>query len=92
MVNTNLSRWYPQWQLVLSYPLRYLFLRSCDEGADSVVYAACAKDLSTVNGKYFADRKPIFPSSCASSEKIAQDVYNKSIKLIEGIVKSNDSH
>lgn len=92
MVNTNLSRWYPQWQLALSYPLRYLFLRSCEQGADTVVYTACAKELSIVSGKYFADRKPIDPSSAASSEKLAQDVYNMSMKLVESIVRLKDSH
>lgn len=43
MVNTSLSRNYSSLLLYLTYPLRAMFLKSADAGAESVVFAAVEK-------------------------------------------------
>jgi len=67
MVNTSLPRFMPSWQLYLSYPIRWAMLRSPEKGAETIVYAATAPELSQITGRYFGDMKDITDTASASA-------------------------
>eukprot|EP00596_Hydrurales_sp_CCMP1899_P006131 CAMPEP_0119037186 /NCGR_PEP_ID=MMETSP1177-20130426/5389_1 /TAXON_ID=2985 /ORGANISM="Ochromonas sp, Strain CCMP1899" /LENGTH=205 /DNA_ID=CAMNT_0006998097 /DNA_START=440 /DNA_END=1057 /DNA_ORIENTATION=- len=90
MVNTELGRFAPYWQLLLSYPLRYFMLKSPDQGASTVIYAATDPSLSGVTGKYFGDSKVIEPSPAALSADLASIIWKESERLIEKILLTTE--
>lgn len=67
MVHTALSRHMPAWQLWLSWPFRYLLLRSPQQGAAAVVYAATSPELRGHSGHFLGAPPP--PPSFFSAAK-----------------------
>jgi NAD(P)-dependent dehydrogenase (short-subunit alcohol dehydrogenase family) len=92
MVNTELSRFMPWWQLVLSAPLRAMLLRTPEKGAETVVYAATAVELQGVSGVYLGDCKPIQPSAAAQSRPLAEAVWRETEAIIKSRTEATTSH
>ena len=64
MVNTGLWSHYPLWYRALTFPLRAVALRTPEEGAAGVVFAATATalDAPARSGAYLADGRDVEPS------------------------------
>jgi len=91
VVNTRLSRYLPSWLQYVSFPVRSLFLRTPEQGADSIVWAICAKEVQGKSGKYFFDRKEIQSSSQSYDPHLRKKVYDETLKLIDQEVSSGSS-
>jgi len=75
MVNTNLSRFMPSWMGYVSWPLRKAALRSPEKGAETVVWAASARELDNKSGEYYGDLQRIQASDAAQDGKLAKDIF-----------------
>lgn len=62
------------------------FLRTPEQGADSVLYLATAPEVATVSGKYFSNRRAVQPSPAAQDDAVARRLWRVSAELtgIEG--------
>jgi NAD(P)-dependent dehydrogenase (short-subunit alcohol dehydrogenase family) len=57
------------------------FLRTPEQGADTVIYLATSPEVEGVNGKYFYDRREIQPSPAAQDDEAAKRLWAISAKL-----------
>ncbi len=89
IINTNLGRHFPWWQLVAAKLIGWTFMKSTEAGAATQTYVATAPALAEYGGYYFADCNPIMPDRrmldvtqaeklWAVSEEIAGDHYYSS--------------
>ncbi|XP_017868753.1 PREDICTED: retinol dehydrogenase 13-like [Drosophila arizonae] len=61
-------------------PLFWLFLKTPKNGAQTTIYAAIDPDLDGVTGQYFSDCKPKDVAKVAQDEKVAEFLWQESIK------------
>ena len=83
MVHTGLWRHFPLWYQALTYPVRAVALRSADDAAQGVVYAAAAVEADGRSGAYLSDGVEIEPSQGARDVKVAARLYEVCSQLIE---------
>jgi hypothetical protein len=83
MVHTNISRFMPTWLGYLSWPFRKALLRSPDQGAEVVVWAATAPELKDATGKYYGDCKEIEASLPAQDPTMARDIYAATTAVLQ---------
>lgn len=57
------------------------FMRSPEEGADTLVYLASSPDVEGMSGKYLSDRKIIVPSDLAYDEAARRRLWQESERL-----------
>lgn len=62
--------------------LAKLFVRSPEQGADTVVWLASAPEAAQFNGKYFQDRKPIQSKSISYDLEAARRLWELSERLV----------
>ena len=68
MVNTSLPRFMPLWKRFVSWPIRALLLRTPEQGAESILFAATSSDVAT--GDYIRDLKTIQATdSCSEAAR-----------------------
>mmetsp|Transcript_24862 Transcript_24862/g.80951 ORF Transcript_24862/g.80951 Transcript_24862/m.80951 type:complete len:397 (-) Transcript_24862:143-1333(-) len=82
MVHTGLWRHFPQWYQALTYPVRALALRSADDAAQGVVFAAAAIEADGKSGAYLSDGLEVEPSQGAKDGKAAARLYEVCGELI----------
>jgi retinol dehydrogenase-12 len=68
------------WAVLIAKALRP-FLRTAEQGADTVVYLATSPAVDGMNGKYFADRRERQPSPAARDDSAAQRLWQISAEL-----------
>jgi retinol dehydrogenase-12 len=87
MVNTSLPRFMPLWKRVVSWPFRALLLRTPDQAADTVIFAATSADA--VNGGYYNKNcTPIHndPKSCsetARNSEVRKEIWEATKRAVE---------
>ena len=57
------------------------FMRSPEQGADTVIWLASSPEVEGVSGKYYADRKPIEPKKVANDPGARRRLWEESEKL-----------
>lgn len=57
------------------------FLRTPEQGADTVLYLATAPEVATASGKYFCNRREVQPSPAAQDDETAQRLWQISAEL-----------
>ena len=58
------------------------FMRSSEEGADTIIYLASSPDVEGMTGKYLSDRKVITPSEEAYDESLRKKLWEASEELV----------
>jgi len=61
VINTNLGRHFPKWQLVAAKLIGWTFMKPLEAGAATQAYVATAPILAGHSGYYFADCNPVMP-------------------------------
>lgn len=82
VVNTGLPRYLPTWLQWLSFPVRNLFLRTPEQGADTIIWAISSNEVTGKSGKYYFDRKEIESSSQSNNSELRAQVYDETWKII----------
>ena len=82
MVHTNLSRFLPTWLGYVSWPIRRMLLRTPEQGAEVVTFAASDASLRGLSGMYLGDNEVIEPSDAAKDVNLGTDIYNASRQLL----------
>jgi NAD(P)-dependent dehydrogenase (short-subunit alcohol dehydrogenase family) len=57
------------------------FAISPEKGAETIVYLASSPDVAGVSGEYFYKRKPAVPSRAARDDRLAAELWQKSVEL-----------
>lgn len=89
MVNTSLPRFMPLWKRVLSYPLRVTLLKSPEQAAETVLFAATSPNAQA--GKYYrTNRKDVEEiqdtdrcSEAAKSPEIGRHILEATFRVLE---------
>jgi len=81
MVNTDLSRSYSSWFLMLTLPLRSLLLRSPTQGAESIVH--CAVGACDGGGGFRGDKGVVLKHSYENRPDLEDSAFCRTLELIE---------
>ena len=65
------------------------FLKSAEEGAETMLYLASSPEVSSVTGKYFIDRRSIKSSPLSYNEELAGRLWKVSEEMIKKDMLSN---
>jgi NAD(P)-dependent dehydrogenase (short-subunit alcohol dehydrogenase family) len=57
------------------------FMRTPEQGADTLVWLASSPDVEGVTGRYFSDRKPIEPKKIANDPEVRRRLWEESERL-----------
>lgn len=57
------------------------FAISPEKGAETIVYLASSPDVANVNGEYFYKCKPAVPTRAARDDRLAAELWRKSVEL-----------
>ena len=57
------------------------FMRTPDQGADTVIWLASSPDVEGVSGRYYSDRKPIEPKKIANDPSARRRLWEESERL-----------
>ena len=57
------------------------FMRTPEQGADTVIWLAASPDVEGVSGRYYADRKPIEPKKIANDPAARRRLWDESERL-----------
>lgn len=68
------------WAVLIAKALRP-FIRTPEQGADTIVYLATSTEFTGVSGKYFRDRREIQPSQAAQDDEAARRLWQISAEL-----------
>lgn len=82
MVHTGLWRHFPQWYQAVTYPIRAVALRSADDAAQGVVFAAAALEADGKSGAYLSDGIEVEPSQGALDTAMAGRLYEVCSEII----------
>ena len=83
MVDTNLWGHFPLWYRALTAPVRAVALRTPQEGAAGVVFAATAKSLEGRSGLYLADGCELAPSEASTDALKSARLFDVCARLID---------
>lgn len=84
VVFTDLARYHVKGNVFLKYLYRLfgtLFLRSPDDGAQTIIHMATEPSLAGVNGKYFGDCRIEELKSNAKDVRVAENLFELSEQL-----------
>lgn len=81
IINTNLARHFPRWQLILAELLGWAFMKSVEQGAATQTYVASHPRVAGLSGYYFADCNPILPDPRMSDPGLAKRLWDVSAQL-----------
>jgi NAD(P)-dependent dehydrogenase (short-subunit alcohol dehydrogenase family) len=82
IINTNLGRHFPKWQLVFAELFGWLFMKSVEEGAATQAYVAANPIVEGISGHYFADCNPILPDPRMQDPALAAELWQVSEDLV----------
>lgn len=83
MVHTSLWRHFPRWYQALTFPIRAIALRSAEEAAEGVVFAAAAVEAEGKSGAYLSDGVEIEPSQGSRDAQLAERLFEACRQLID---------
>jgi NAD(P)-dependent dehydrogenase (short-subunit alcohol dehydrogenase family) len=81
VINTNLGRHFPKWQLFLAGLIGWTFMKPLEAGAATTCYVATAPALVGVSGHYFADCNPEVPGGRMQDDALAARLWEVSEEL-----------
>ncbi len=64
-----------------------LFMRTPEQGADTVIYLASSPEVEGISGQYFMDREPAAPSAAAQDDEAARRLWQISAQMV-GLVET----
>ena len=68
------------WAVLIAKALRP-FIRTPEQGADTVVYLTTSAEVAGINGKYFYNRRELQPSQAARDDDAARRLWRISAEL-----------
>ncbi len=81
IINTNLARHFPKWQLAFAKLFGWLFMKSTEQGAATQCYVAANPLVADLSGYYFADCNPILPDPRMSDEDLSKRLWDVSEEI-----------
>ncbi len=81
LVATDFSREYTGFKGLMANKLWRSFMRSPEQGADTVIYLASSPDAAGVTGKYFANRRAVRSSKASHDPALARRLWEVSERL-----------
>jgi NAD(P)-dependent dehydrogenase (short-subunit alcohol dehydrogenase family) len=81
IINTNLGRHFPKWQLAMAKLIGWTFMKPVEAGAATQTYVATAPQLEGVSGYYFADCNPEVPDGEMENPELAAKLWDVSVDL-----------
>ncbi len=81
IINTNLARHFPKWQLVFAKLFGWVFMKSTEEGAATQCYVAANPQVADLSGYYFADCNPVVPDPRMADKALAQRLWDVSEEI-----------
>ena len=57
------------------------FMRTPEQGADTVIWLASSPDVEGMSGRYYADRKPLEPKKIANDPAARRRLWEESERL-----------
>ena len=72
--------WYVKWFLLA---LSFLYNKTEEEGAQTIIYLAVSEEVAEVTGKYFADCQPTNYNPLADDTTIAKSLWELSEELVK---------
>jgi NAD(P)-dependent dehydrogenase (short-subunit alcohol dehydrogenase family) len=81
IINTNLGRHFPKWQLAMAKLIGWTFMKPVEAGAATQTYVATAPQLAGVSGCYFADCNPEVPDGEMQNPELAARLWDVSVEL-----------
>ncbi|MDZ7658343.1 SDR family oxidoreductase [Fodinibius sp.] len=71
------------WAMKLFYWIGKPFMRSPKSGAQTTIYLATSDEVTSMNGKYFKNKKVVEPSAIAFDDDLTPQLWEKSEKLTQ---------
>ena len=84
IINTNLGRHFPKWQLVVSKAFGWIFMKTVPEGAATQTYVAASPLVEGMTGFYFADCNPVVPDPRMEDAALAAQLWDES-EVLTGV-------
>ena len=81
IINTNLGRHFPKWQLAFAKLFGWVFMKDTEEGAATQTYVAAHPGVAGMSGYYFADCNPVLPDPRMGDPVLAQRLWEVSEEL-----------
>jgi NAD(P)-dependent dehydrogenase (short-subunit alcohol dehydrogenase family) len=81
IINTNLGRHFPKWQLAVAKLVGWTFMKTVPAGAATQAYVATAPALAGVSGHYFVDCNPEVPGREMQDDALAAKLWDVSMEL-----------
>ena len=81
IINTNLGRHFPKWQLAFAKMFGWVFMKNTEEGAATQSYVAANPRLAGMTGYYFADCNPVMPDPRMQDAALAAKLWEVSERL-----------
>ncbi len=82
IINTNLGRHFPKWQLAFAKMFGWLFMKNTEEGAATQTYVAANPFIEGQSGLYFADCNPVVPDPLMEDPELARRLWDVSEELV----------
>jgi NAD(P)-dependent dehydrogenase (short-subunit alcohol dehydrogenase family) len=81
IINTNLGRHFPKWQLAFAKAFGWLFMKNVEEGAATQTYVAANPRIAGMSGYYFADCNPVLPDPRMNDAELAAELWDVSADI-----------
>jgi NAD(P)-dependent dehydrogenase (short-subunit alcohol dehydrogenase family) len=81
IINTNLGRHFPKWQLAVAKLIGWTFMKPVEAGAATQTYVATSPALTPVSGCYFSDCNPEVPDGEMDNPALAAKLWEASVDL-----------
>jgi NAD(P)-dependent dehydrogenase (short-subunit alcohol dehydrogenase family) len=81
IINTNLGRHFPKWQLLMADLIGWAIMKPVEAGAATTAYVAASPIIDGVTGYYFADCNPEVPDPRMNDEQLAGELWSVSEEL-----------
>lgn len=81
IINTNLGRHFPKWQLAFAKLFGWTFMKNVPEGAATQTYVAASPLVEGMSGFYFADCNPVVPDPRMEDAALAARLWDESVAL-----------
>jgi NAD(P)-dependent dehydrogenase (short-subunit alcohol dehydrogenase family) len=81
IINTNLGRHFPKWQLLMADLIGWAIMKPVEAGAATTAYVAASPIINGVTGYYFADCNPEVPDPRMNDEQLAGELWSVSEEL-----------
>lgn len=81
IINTNLARHFPKWQIFFAELFGWAFMKDVPEGAATSAYVAANPLVAGMSGFYFADCNPVVPDPRMEDAALAAQLWDVSEEL-----------